>query len=128
MIAQLCPDIRRIHQHLHAGRAQAFTRAEILAIAPEGESVPAMVRRSYYGPSDRDVVFVVKPYFMNKVPTGTTHGTPYDYDTHVPQLWFGAGVMPGVHPERVGVDDIAPTLAGLLGIPTPPEARGRRLF
>ncbi len=107
---------------------QAFTRAEILAIAPEGESVPAMVRRSYYGPSDRDVVFVVKPYFMNKVPTGTTHGTPYDYDTHVPQLWFGAGVMPGVHPERVGVDDIAPTLAGLLGIPSPPEARGRRLF
>ncbi|MDI1251093.1 MAG: hypothetical protein PSV13_19685, partial [Lacunisphaera sp.] len=60
--------------------------------------------------------------------TGTTHGTPYQYDTHVPQLWYGVGVPPGVRTERVGVDDIAPTLAHLLGIPVPPLAGGRILF
>ncbi|MEO7411825.1 MAG: alkaline phosphatase family protein [Opitutaceae bacterium] len=108
--------------------AQVYTRAEILAAPPEGDSLLAAVRRSYYSPRDRDVVLILKPYFFERSPAGATHGSPYDYDQHVPQLWFGAGVSPGVHPERVGVDDIAPTLAAQLGVPTPPQAQGRELF
>lgn len=108
--------------------AQVFTRAEILAAPPEGDSFLAMARRGYYAPRDREVVYVLKPYFMDKHPFGTTHGTPYEDDTHVPQVWFGAGVPRGVHVERVGVEDIATTFAGLLGIPAPPQAQGRRLF
>ena len=86
-----------------------------------------MVRRSFYAPRDRDVVFITQPYFFARS-VGSTHGVPYDYDTHVPQVWFGAGVPPGVHPERVSVEDIAPTMAALVGVPTPPQASGRRLF
>jgi Type I phosphodiesterase / nucleotide pyrophosphatase len=108
--------------------AEVFTRAEILAAPPEGDSLLAAVRRSYYAPRDRDVVIVLKPYFINRTPAGTTHGMPYDYDQHVPQLWFGAGVTPSVHLERVGVDDLAPTLAAHLGVPRPPQAEGRQLF
>jgi predicted AlkP superfamily pyrophosphatase or phosphodiesterase len=108
--------------------AAVFTRAEILAGPAEGDTLIAMVRRSYYAPRDRDVVYVLKPYFMDKPNAGTQHGTPYNYDTHVPQIWFGAGVKPGQHIERVGVDDIAPTFAGLLGIPAPPQTQGHRLL
>lgn len=108
--------------------AAVFTRAEILAEPAEGDSILAMVRRSYYAPRDRDVVYVLKPYFMEKPNFGTQHGTPYNYDTHVPQIWFGAGVTSGRHVESVGVDDIAPTFAGLLGIPAPPQALGHRLL
>ena len=108
--------------------AQVFTRAEILAGEAEGESILAMVRRSYYAPRDRDVVYVLKPYFMDRANAGTTHGSLHAPDTHVPQVWFGAGVPRGVHVERVGVDDIAPTLSALLGIPSPPQAMGRVLF
>ena len=108
--------------------AQVYTRAEILAAPPEGDSILAAVRRSYYAPRDRDVVFLLRPYFFDRSPTGTTHGSHYEYDQHVPQLWFGAGVTSGVHLERVGVDDIAPTLAAQLGIPRPPQAQGRELF
>ncbi|MCX6955702.1 MAG: alkaline phosphatase family protein [Verrucomicrobia bacterium] len=72
--------------------------------------------------------YVLKPYYQIKTGTGATHGMPYAYDTHVPILWWGAGVPRGVHPERVSVEDIAPTLAALLGVPTPPQAMGRRLF
>ena len=74
-----------------------------------------------------DVFFQPRPYFYNKV-AGSTHGTPYDYDNHVPLLWFGVGVKPGVRTERVGMDDLAPTLAHILGIPAPPLAKGRILF
>lgn len=108
--------------------ANAFTAAEVLAMAAEDDSLAAGSRRSYFPGRSQDVIFVLKPYFIDRPKSGTNHGTPYDYDTHVPQLWFGAGVTPGIHVERTGVDDLAPTLAGLLGVPRPPQAQGRRLF
>jgi hypothetical protein len=46
----------------------------------------------------------------------------------VPLLWYGAGVKSGLHPEQVGVDDLAPTLVRLLGLPPLPQAAGRILF
>ena len=45
----------------------------------------------------------------------------------MPLLWFGVGVKPGTYTERVGVDDIAPTLANLLGIMKPPMGTGPRV-
>lgn len=112
------------------GIAQVYTRAEMLAtpLQTEGDSMLQMLRRSYYPPRDRDVVFILKPYYIVRAPSGTTHGMPYDYDRHVPQLWFGAGIPAGVHLEHVGIDDIAPTMSSLLGIPRPPEAMGKALF
>jgi hypothetical protein len=108
--------------------ATAFTAEEVAAMVPEGDLLPAASRRSFFPGRSQDVIFVLKPYFMDRPKSGTNHGTPYDYDTHVPQLWFGVGVTPGSHFERTGVDDIAPTLAGLLRVPRPPQAQGRRLF
>ena len=45
-----------------------------------------------------------------------THGSPYDYDSHVPIIFYGAGVRPGTHANFVRTVDIAPTLAALLGV------------
>jgi hypothetical protein len=110
--------------------AESYTREDLLAVDPKGTTVAAMMRRSYRADSDRDVVFVLKPYHipLGSRPTGTTHGSPNAYDTHVAHLWFGAGILPAVRGERVGVDDIAPTLAALLGVPVPNDAPGRRLL
>jgi predicted AlkP superfamily pyrophosphatase or phosphodiesterase len=108
--------------------AEAFTREEILAAEPAGDSVLALVRRSYHAERGRDVILVPKPYFMVKTSSGSTHSTPYDYDTHVALVFFGAGVPQGVQEGRVGIDDLAPTLAPLLGVKAPPLAQGRKLF
>lgn len=54
--------------------------------------------------------------------TGTGHGTPYDYDTRVPLLAWGAGVRPGVVTGDVDTRRVAPTLAVLLGVPAPAQA------
>lgn len=108
--------------------AHAFTRAELLEGSADDDSVLAMCRRSYHAERGRDVVFVVRPYFMIRSNSGVTHGTPYNYETHVPLLWFGAGVPRGLYSERAGIDDVAPTLAALLGVVSPPQAQGRRLF
>jgi phosphoglycerol transferase MdoB-like AlkP superfamily enzyme len=45
-----------------------------------------------------------------------THGTPHDYDRHVPMILLNAGVKAGKHAQRVSPADIAPTLARLLRI------------
>ncbi len=108
--------------------AEAYTRDELLAAPPAGDDVLAMTRRSYNAERGRDLLLVLKPYHFLGRATGSTHGSPYDYDTHVPIVWFGAGVPQSVRTESVGVDDIAPTLSALLGIPAPPAAQGRRLF
>jgi hypothetical protein len=108
--------------------ATAFTGAEVLAMTAEGDSLTAQSRRSFSPGRSQDVVFVLKPYFIDRPKTGTNHGSPYDYDNHVPLLWFGAGVPAGRRLERVGVDDLAPTLAALLGVSPPPGGRGQRLF
>ena len=60
--------------------------------------------------------------------TGTTHGSPHAYDTHVPILFYGPKwVRAGRVEERVEVVDIAPTLARILGIAAPSSSEGRAL-
>ncbi len=109
--------------------AEVYTRDELLATDVAGESTRTLMRRSYRGASDRDVVFAFKPYFMSKTGSGSSHGLPYDYDQHVPQVYFGAGVPKGVtRKEAVGVDDIAPTLSALLGLPPPAQSQGKKLL
>jgi len=44
-----------------------------------------------------------------------SHGSPYDYDTHVPLIFYGAGIRPGKHTEFVRTVDLAPTVAAVLG-------------
>lgn len=107
--------------------AAAYTRTRLMDPAPL-DAIGEAVRLSYYPPRSPDVMAVLRPFFIDRTTPGTTHGTPYDYDTHVPLLWYGAGVKPGLHTARVGVDDLAPTLARLLGVPAPGPAAGRVLF
>ncbi len=45
-----------------------------------------------------------------------THGSPYDYDTHVPMIFAGPWFVPGRYPEFVRTVDLAPTLAEIAGV------------
>lgn len=60
--------------------------------------------------------------------TGINHETPYWYDRHVPMIFLGFGVDPGVSDEPVYSVDFAPTLAGIAGIPVPDDLDGRRIY
>lgn len=104
----------------------AYTREEFTSGQPL-DAAGEMARRSFHAGRSADVVFYLRRYFTTNK-TGIGHGTPFDYDTHVPSVWLGAGVPRGVRSEPVHVEDIAPTLAGLLGVDLPPPVAGRRLF
>jgi predicted AlkP superfamily pyrophosphatase or phosphodiesterase len=104
----------------------AYTRTEMAAGSVSG-SFAAATLLSFNRARSGDIYYQMKPYWVDRK-TGTNHGSPYSYDVHVPMVWYGVGVKPGAYNERVGVDDIAPTLANLLGIMRPPMSQGRVLF
>ena len=59
--------------------------------------------------------------------TGTTHGTPYTYDTHVPLLWYGWHIAQGSSATPVNITDIAPTVSDMLNISQPNAATGKAI-
>ncbi len=95
----------------------------------------AMAQNGFYADRSGDVLLVYEPGYLatydyrtpiTKV-RGTQHGSGYEWDTHVPLLWFGAGVPNGASERRVHPIDIAPTLARYLNIPQPESATGHPL-
>lgn len=86
------------------------------------------VRRSIYRWRTPDLYILGEPFaLLNGEQGGTTHGSPYSYDTHVPLIFYGPVFRPGVYPEQVSPTDLAPTLAAALGINPPALANGRVL-
>ena len=84
------------------------------------------MRRSFHPQRSGDVLYALQPYHFHGE-AGTTHGSPYGYDTHVPLLMLHSGALlsaetgmrAGRFDRRVSPAAIAPTLAKLLGIDPP---------
>lgn len=66
-----------------------------------------------------DVLVVPRPGWMSYPTKGTSHGSPFAYDTHVPLLFYGSGIRPGFTDKRTNIKDIASTVASLLGVQMP---------
>jgi predicted AlkP superfamily pyrophosphatase or phosphodiesterase len=105
-----------------AGVYDAFTPAQ-LALLPVDYPFADALRRGVHPKRTGDVLFTLLPgwhpddvAFLNG---GTTHGSAYAYDTHVPLIWYGNGIRPGRNYQRTTVSDIAPTLAARLRIMEP---------
>lgn len=106
------------------GVAQALTATELLRQRKEGTHSSAEL--SFYPGRSGNIYYVFRPYLLPER-TGATHGSPWRYDTHVPLLWFGAGISPGRYSGAVSIADIAPTLSAILGISKPHGSQGRVL-
>ncbi|WAC10062.1 alkaline phosphatase PafA [Dyadobacter pollutisoli] len=63
-----------------------------------------------------DIQVLSQPGWFYGTSTGTSHGTPYNYDTQVPFVMFGWGIKKGETLRRTSVSDIAPTISSLLHI------------
>jgi len=73
-------------------------------------------------------VMAVPPPFLSPYPETTTeHYSPYNYNTHVPLLFFGLPFQAGTYRTHAEPTDIAVTLSSLLGINKPTHAVGRVL-
>lgn len=101
-----------------------------------GYGMNKMLQNGYHSKRSGDVILVFKPgYVQNLDPRitmqkvkGTTHGSGYAYDTHVPMLWFGKSIPKGKSVRKVSVIDIAPSIAQKLNIAYPSGSTGEPLI
>jgi predicted AlkP superfamily pyrophosphatase or phosphodiesterase len=105
---------------------RAYTLHELLAGTATADPVGGPVARSVQAQRTADVQVLLEPYWMFGT-KGTTHGSVYGYDTHVPVIFMGPGIRPGLYRREITVNDVAPTLAEILGVETPSGAAGRVL-
>jgi predicted AlkP superfamily pyrophosphatase or phosphodiesterase len=110
------------------GVAAVFTREQLLGTDTATPYLDAM-RKSFDPTRAAQLQIVLKPHWIYSYrPGGSTHGSPYDYDTHVPLMFWGPSyVGQGEVKARAEVADLAPTLAALAGLPAPAQAQGRDL-
>lgn len=72
-----------------------------------------------------DVMMIPYPASLGGGRTGTSHGSGYSYDTHIPIIFYGNGVKKGVSKKRYNIIDIAPTIANILKIEAPNSTTGK---
>ncbi|GLB48794.1 alkaline phosphatase PafA [Neptunitalea lumnitzerae] len=103
--------------------AQTYTATEMRAYNYT-EGIPYKLQKGFNHKRSGNVIIVFKPAYISYSPTGSTHGSPYNYDANVPFLLYGFGVNHGSTYERTEITDIAPTICALLGISFPNGAIG----
>lgn len=89
------------------------------------KGIPYLLQNGYNQKRSGDVIFVLNPGVISYPKTGSTHGSPRIYDTHVPLLFYGKGIKKGSTVGRTEIPDIAPTISALLGMAFPNGATGK---
>ena len=92
-------------------------------------ALPASLREKlvngYNTQRSGDLVIINKAGYVDGSPTGTSHGTLYNYDAHIPLLFFGNGIKKTTVYRETYMTDIAPTITTLLGIQMPSGSIGK---
>lgn len=93
-----------------------------------------MVRRGYRYQESGDVIYTLEPGFISQwgeapdAYKGTTHGSSYNYDTHVPLIWYGANIPSQEILRRINITDITATLVPILQLAKPSSTTGEPIL
>lgn len=96
------------------------------------ENLRRMVANGYHAKRSGNIQLImrsgwVEEYDVHYPGKGTNHGSWLPDDTHIPLIFFGAGIKPGIDYARHYITDIAPTVAARLGIQMPNGSVGEAI-
>lgn len=97
---------------------RVYTAEEIMASSGNDYYLNC-IANGYDGTQNGDLVLLNKPGYLDHQGTGTSHGTPYSYDTHVPLIFYGWHIKKGESFDYKVIPQIAPTIAQKISIPFP---------
>ena len=86
-----------------------------------------LIQNGYNVLRSGDIIFKLKENVISYGNKGTTHGSGYVYDTHVPLIFFGKKIVQGESNVKTKITDIAPTIAKLLGLKKMSDSTGEIL-
>jgi len=88
----------------------------LAASAAKGDKIATRWLHSVPTDMDAELTVTLEPYYYWYTTRYATHGTPHDYDAHIPMLFMGPMFVPGTYAKPVRSVDIAPTLAAAVGV------------
>ena len=93
-------------------------------------SFHSLIQKGYNQKRSGDVIYTLQTGWISKYwgNGGTTHGSSYSYDTHVPLVFWGGNIPQGQTDRKVNIRDIAPTISTILGISFPNGCTGNPLI
>lgn len=115
------------------GVKRAFTSKD-LSGNRVGDVYAEMIKNGYDAQRSGNVIFMLEPGFLPKSTDsersrkGTSHGSAYTYDTHVPLLWYGKDIPAKAIYSKVEIVDIVPTLVQLLNLQYPNCTSGQPIY
>lgn len=77
------------------------------------------IAKGYDPVQNGELVYIFKPGYIEYYATGTSHGSPYTYDTHVPMIWYGWNIKKGKSHKKHYITEIAPTISQKIHITFP---------
>jgi predicted AlkP superfamily pyrophosphatase or phosphodiesterase len=110
--------------------ATVYTHDDLRSTPASSEADPflTLFKNGFYEPRSPHLTVLLKEHvYLSSAVGGTGHGTAYERDRHVPVVFMGPRIEPGFYSESSGPEDIAPTLALILGLPMQREHDSRLL-
>ncbi|MDR0802533.1 alkaline phosphatase family protein [Fluviicola sp.] len=95
------------------------------------ENWQQMVTSGYDRERSGEIIFILQPGYLPKTSDtpgsrkGTSHGSAFNYDTHVPVLFYGKGILPREVFTPYEIVDITATLVHILNVQRPNTAIGK---
>jgi predicted AlkP superfamily pyrophosphatase or phosphodiesterase len=106
--------------------ARVYTREQLADPKTKFDKTGRLFKNGFNPQRAADLVFIPEPYWIF-FDGNYTHSTTYDYDTHVPLIFMGSGIRAGSYDSSARSNDIAPTVAEILGVSKPSGSVGRVL-
>jgi predicted AlkP superfamily pyrophosphatase or phosphodiesterase len=112
------------------GVKAVYTEAQLMNGA-SGDIWMEMVRKGFDQERNGEVIFILQPGYLPKsadgerARKGTSHGSAFNYDTHVPVLFYGAGIPAQEVFSPYEIIDIAATLVHVLQVQRPNAMTGK---
>jgi hypothetical protein len=106
--------------------ARVYTREQMLAGRYPVDRFESRVLRGFNASRSGDVEVILDPYWIRDT-SAATHGTPYNYDAHIPLVFMGARIRAGAYYKAAALNDLAPTVSALLEVEIPSGSSGRIL-
>jgi predicted AlkP superfamily pyrophosphatase or phosphodiesterase len=108
--------------------AFAFTRTQFMTGTLPNNAIARKAANSFNSKRSGNVFIVFAPFAVaTSYPTGTSHGTPWNYDAQVPLIFLGSAFKPGYYANACQPTDLAATLASRLGLTQPSGSQGTPL-
>jgi arylsulfatase A-like enzyme len=99
-----------------------ITQSALLSGTESLDEWGQMIQKGFDLERSGEVIFMLHPGYLTKsidepkAHTGTSHGSAFNYDTHVPLLWYGANIPAKNTFRPIQIVDVAPTLIHLMNL------------